>query len=140
MVVEDTTGSVPVASVTGVSLSGRITVNPRAAREIPPNSWAFILAHEIAHLTDERAQESPRRDIVTAEWNADEIGAGYALRGGFDLAAHLGWIFSRPDQWSPRHGGQYDRARRLATRYGVNWSAVRSCQERYRLSLARGAR
>lgn len=130
-VAEDMSGTVAIARVTGVALAGRIEVNPQLARILPPNTWAFILGHEIAHLVEIRAQHASGPDFRSLEWNADLIGAGYAVRAGFDLAAHLGWVFSRPDQGNPQHGGDHERAMHIASRYSVDWAAVRACQSRY---------
>lgn len=135
-VVEDMSGTVAVARVSGVALSARIEVNPQLARTLPPNSWAFILGHEIAHLVDARARQGYGTNFQSVEWNADLIGAGYAQRGGFDLAAHLGWIFSRPNQGSPNYGSDHERAMHVARHFAVDWGAVRACQARYGRSVA----
>jgi hypothetical protein len=45
---------------------------------------------------------------------ADCIGAEYAIRAGFDLSAHLRWIFSRPDGGSTHHGSMHARALTLS--------------------------
>lgn len=129
-VVENGNG-VAVARVTGVALSARIEVNPQLARILLPNTWAFILGHELAHLVHPQAQRESGLDLRTLEWNADLIGASYARRAGFELAAHLGWVFSRPNQGSPEYGSDHERALNIARHLGVEWNAVRACQARY---------
>ncbi len=123
---------VPLARISGPLEAGEIHINPGAARTIPPNSWAFIIGHELAHRTNGIGQQG--RTSPDAEFRADVIGAEYAIKAGFDLAAHIAWTLSRQsDDWSESHGSLHDRANRLGARFGVPLQAVRMNIQRYRM-------
>jgi hypothetical protein len=123
-VVEDRSGAVAVARFQGTALSGRIEVNPSASRNFPPNTWAFIIAHELAHAVDAGAKMQPGRSLKEAEWAADEIGAVYARNAGFSLEAQLAWVFSRPDAGGPSHGSDHERATRLGNLHRITPATV----------------
>jgi len=113
----------PLARIRGPLDAGEIQINPRAAATIPPNSWAFIIGHEFAHRTHELGTHGQTNPDL--EFEADVIGARYAMDAGFDLAAHIAWTLSRTgNQWSPSHGSLHDRANRLGTHYGIPREAV----------------
>lgn len=120
----------PLGSIHGPLEAGEIHINPRAAATIPPNSWAFIIGHEFAHRTHDignHGQTSPEE-----ESKADVVGAGYAIKAGFDLSAHIAWTLSRlSDNWSPSHGSLHDRANRLGAYYGIRREAVMANLRRY---------
>ncbi len=123
---------VPLARISGPLEAGEIQINPIAARTIPPNSWAFIIGHEFAHRTHGIGQQG--RTSPDDEFRADVIGAEYAIKAGFDLAAHIAWTLSRQsDDWSESHGSLHDRANRLGARFGVPLQAVRMNMQRYRM-------
>lgn len=69
--------------------SAIIHVDARAAREIPINSWAFILGHELAH------QSLGKGGDPESELDADLLGSAYAMKAGFDPAAYLAWVMTR---------------------------------------------
>ena len=105
-------------------------INPRAAATIPPNSWAFIIGHEFAHRIHgigQHGQTDPE-----SEFQADVIGARYAMDAGFNLAAHIAWTLARiGNQWTPSHGSLHDRAGRLGQHYGIPQQAVAPLLWRY---------
>lgn len=134
-VVADSSGLVPVARCSGSPAGHLITVNPRAVRDFPPNTWAFVLGHEMAHSMDERARHGAGKSFKRVEWIADEIGASYAVRAGFHLEAHLGWIFSRPNRASENYGSEHERAQSLFRLFRPDAVSIQHFQERYRMPL-----
>lgn len=115
----------PLARIRGPVHAGEIQINPRAAATIPPNSWAFIIGHEFAHRTHDLGDHGQTNPEL--EFQADVIGARYAMNAGFDLAAHIAWTLSRTgNQWSASHGSLHDRAQRLGLQYGIPQQAVAS--------------
>jgi hypothetical protein len=113
----------PLARIRGPLDGGEIQINPRAAVTIPPNSWAFIIGHEFAHRTNDLGSHGQTNPEL--EFQADLIGARYAMDAGFDLAAHIAWTLSRTgNRWTPSHGSLHDRAERLGQHYGIPWQAV----------------
>lgn len=135
MVVADASGLVPVARCWGSPAGHLITLNPRAASDFPPNTWAFIIGHEMAHAMDARARHGQGKSFREVEWIADEIGASYAVRAGFQLEAHLGWTFSQPNRGSDRFGSEHERAQNLLRLFSANQISVQHFQERYRMPL-----
>jgi len=114
----------PFASMRGSPEGGDIFINPRAAIEVPPNSWAFVIGHEFAHRVHgfgHRHDTDPEQEL-----RADIIGARYALAAGFDLPAHLAWILMRPDGGSASHGSRHDRALRVAAHFGISPEEIRT--------------
>lgn len=103
----------PLARIQGSASSGIVTIHPAAAREVPPNSWAFIFGHEFAHQTDSLARSSSGCSNQECERRADIVGAEYAVRGGFDVAAYAAWILSCPESVSQSHGSRHGRAMAL---------------------------
>lgn len=113
----------PLARIRGPLDGGEIQINPKAAATIPPNSWAFIIGHEFAHRTHDLGNHGQTNPEL--EFQADVVGARYAMDAGFDLSAHIAWTLSRTvNQWSPSHGSLHDRANRLGHRYGISRQAV----------------
>ncbi|MFD0892119.1 hypothetical protein KBB96_11880 [Luteolibacter ambystomatis] len=107
----------PVASIQETSGGDRILVNPRAAREIPLNAWAFIFGHEFAHQVynfGHRGNTNPQQEL-----RADIIGAGYARTAGYKLVPYLHWMLSRRPDSSPSHGDLHWRAREMARHFKV---------------------
>lgn len=120
----------PLARIRGPLDSGEILINPRAAATIPPNSWAFIIGHEFAHRTHDLGNHGQTNPEL--EFQADVVGARYAMDAGFDLAAHIAWTLSRTgNRWSSSHGSLHDRAERLGHRYGIPQQAVSNMRRRY---------
>ena len=119
----------PFASVCGPVFEGKIVINPRAAVEVPPNSWAFVIAHEFAHQIY-RFGDANRTD-PEQEFKADVIGAGFAIQAGFDLAAHVAWVFMRPDGGEATHGSRHGRAFRLAAQFGISRAEIERHMGRY---------
>lgn len=120
----------PFASIRGPIDAGLITVNPRAAIEVPPNTWAFVIGHEFAHQVHRFGHREATNSEL--EFKADVIGAEYAIKAGFDLAAHVAWVLSRPANLSVSHGSNHDRALRLAGHFGVPPEEVRRHLDGYR--------
>jgi hypothetical protein len=120
----------PLARIRGPLDSGEILINPRAAATIPPNSWAFIIGHEFAHRTHELGNHGQTNPEL--EFQADVVGARYAMDAGFDLAAHIAWTLSLiGNRWSSSHGSLHDRAERLGHHYGISQQAVANMRWRY---------
>lgn len=120
----------PLARIQGSASSGIITVHPVAARDVPPNSWAFIFGHEFAHQTDPRARSSSGHSNPECERWADIVGAEYAVRGGFDVAAYAAWILSRPESVSQTHGSRHGRAMVLIEHFRIPMEAVEMNRQR----------
>ena len=120
----------PVASIRGPLEECKIRVNPRAVATIPPNSWAFIIGHEVAHFANDignHGKTNPER-----EFRADVVGAQYAMQAGFDLAAHIAWTLSNLSNYSCAcHGSLHDRAIRLGAHYGIPQEAALANSSRY---------
>lgn len=125
----------PVARYRQTPTGYLIVVNPKAAREIPPNTWAFIIGHEMAHGVDGRLRTPSGGTHPGIEWLADEVGARFALQAGFCLDAHAGWVFARPDRSSSTHGSDHGRARNLIHKFGADRQSVQYWQQRYRYPL-----
>lgn len=120
----------PLASIRGPLDGGEILINPRAAATIPPNSWAFIIGHEFAHRSHNLGNHGQTNPEL--EFEADVVGARYAMDAGFDLAAHIAWTLTHTaNGWSPSHGSLHDRAERLGRRYGIPQQAVVEMRWRY---------
>jgi len=121
----------PLARIRGPLDAGEIQINPRAAATIPPNSWAFIIGHEFAHRTHDLGNHGQTNPNL--EFQADLIGARYAMDAGFDLPAHIAWMLSRTgNQRTPSHGSLHDRGNRLGRHYRIPREAVLSKQRSYR--------
>lgn len=119
-----------LARIRGPLDNGEILINPRAAATIPPNSWAFIIGHEFAHRTHDLGNHGQTNPEL--EFQADVVGARYAMDAGFDLTAHIAWTLSRTgNRWSQSHGSLHDRAERLGHRYGISQQAVAHMNWRY---------
>lgn len=111
---------VPLARITGPPGGAVLIVNPRFAKEVPPNSWAFIIGHEFAHQTDAEAQGVHGQSSPAIERRADLVGAEYARAAGFDLAAHLGWAIGLRDEGSETHGSNVGRVMALAKHFHIS--------------------
>jgi hypothetical protein len=120
----------PLCGIRGSVDEGIIRVHPRAAKQVPPNSWAFVFGHEFAHQTQHLAQHGPTTPAL--ELRADIVGVEYARKAGFDLAAHLGWIFSCRNQYSDSHGDWHARAHATARHFGVSPGEIQFQADRYR--------
>lgn len=120
----------PLCGIRGSMDNAIIRVHPRGAGQIPPNSWAFIFGHEFAHQTQHIAQHGDTSPAL--ELRADIVGAEYARKAGFDLAAHLGWIMSCRDQYSSSHGDWHARAQATARHFGISPDAILIQTELYR--------
>jgi hypothetical protein len=119
----------PFAGIRGPIDDGEIIINPRAAREVPPNTWAFVIGHEFAHQIH---RFGPQGDTnPEKEFTADLIGAEYAVKAGFDLAAHIAWVLAGPNHHPSPHGPPHSRAERLGRHFGISAAAVRQHLCRY---------
>lgn len=120
----------PTCRVRGSADDGTIQVHPKAAQNIPPNSWAFIIGHEFAHQIHRFGPHGGTSPEV--ELQADIYGAEYARKAGFDLSAHLGWMFSRRNHGSDSHGDWHGRAEATARHFGISPGEIGGHVERYR--------
>lgn len=119
----------PPCIVRGNRHQGVIEINPRAARQIPANSWAFIFGHEIAHLVEDIGPHSGTSPAV--ELKADIYGARYAMNAGFQLAPYLGWLMTLPDTQSISHGSIRSRARAMAREFKISEAEIQRHRARH---------
>ena len=106
-----------VASMYHEAWGGRIVVNPRSARQVPLNSWAFIFGHEFAHHVHHfgnRGHTDPEQEL-----RADILGAEYAIRAGYDLMPYLRWMLASSRSFTRSHGSMQERAYAMARYFGV---------------------
>lgn len=107
----------PLASITYHGGGDRITVNPRAAKEVPLNSWAFIFGHELAHQVENfgrRGHTDPQQEL-----RADIMGAEYATRAGYQLLPYLKWMLASSPMATSSHGDMHWRAREMGKHFGI---------------------
>jgi hypothetical protein len=106
-----------MASMYHRAWGGRIVVNPRSARQVPLNSWAFIFGHEFAHHVHDfghRGHTDPEQEL-----RADILGAEYAIRAGYDLVPYLRWMLASSRSITRSHGSMHERAHAMARYFGV---------------------
>jgi hypothetical protein len=120
----------PTCRIRGPRDGGEMQVHPVAQTRVPPNSWAFIFGHEFAHQSGRFGAHGSTTPEL--ELRADIEGADYAREAGFDLSAHLGWIFSRPNKGSASHGLDHDRAEAVARHFGIHPDEIGMHVQRYR--------
>lgn len=106
-----------------------IYVHPVAARQVPPNTWAFLFGHEYAHLLEDLGD--PSDTTPAKELRADIAGARYAMAAGYRLDSFLGWVLTEPDAASDSHGSLRKRVQAIATHFGIPQSAVQAQARRY---------
>jgi hypothetical protein len=108
----------PVASMYHRVNGGRIVLNPRAARRIPLNAWAFIFGHEFAHHVHRfgnRGHTDPEQEL-----RADILGAEYAMAAGYELVPYLRWMLANSGAYTRSHGSMHERAFAVARHFGVS--------------------
>jgi len=119
----------PLVSIRGSVKNCTIFVHPVAARQVPPNTWAFLFGHEFAHLVEE--QGDPADTTPAKELEADISGARYAMAAGFRLESFLGWVLTEPDQSSNSHGSLSKRVQSIAARFRIPQTAIQAQARRY---------
>ncbi|MEO5716627.1 MAG: hypothetical protein ABIT37_24320 [Luteolibacter sp.] len=119
----------PLVSIGGGLGNCTIYVHPEAARQVPPNTWAFLFGHEYAHLLEDLGDASVT--TPAKELRADIAGARYAMAAGYRLDAFLGWVLTEPDQSSDSHGSLRKRVQAIATHFGIPSSAIQAQARRY---------
>lgn len=119
----------PTCRIRGPQDGGEMQVHPVALNRVPPNSWAFIFGHEFAHQTGRYGPHGSTTPEL--ELRADIEGAEFARQAGFDLGAHLGWVFSRPNKGSSSHGSDHDRAEAVARHFGISSGEIDIHVRRY---------
>ena len=118
----------PLARVTGSIDNCVIHLHPVAARQVPPNTWAFIFGHEFAHRVEnlgEHGESTPANEL-----KADLAGARYAMAAGYRLEAFLGWVLAQPNQVSTTHGSLHERVRAIATHFGIPENVIQAQMKR----------
>jgi hypothetical protein len=120
----------PICRIRGSAEEGTVQIHPLAAVQVPPNSWAFIFGHEFAHQLGSFGPHGSTTPEL--ELQADIAGAGYARNAGFDLAAHLGWMFSHRNTYSDSHGEWHGRAEATARHFGISSEDIWAKMDRYR--------
>jgi hypothetical protein len=115
----------PLAIIRGTVDDCTIFVHPIAATKVPPNTWAFIIGHEFAHLTENlgtHSKTSPANELA-----ADIAGARYAMAAGYRLEAFLGWVLTEPNQKTTQsHGSLEKRVQQIAARYGIPQNTIQA--------------
>ena len=119
----------PLVRIRGDLDDCTITIHPVAARNVPPNTWAFLFGHEFAHLGANLATHSQTNP--SNELKADIAGARYAMAAGFRIEAFLGWVLTQPDQSSDSHGRLRDRVQAIAASFGLRQAAIQAEARRY---------
>ncbi len=119
----------PLVSIRGSVNQCTIFIHPVAARQVPPNTWAFLFGHEFAHLVEDLGK--PSDTTPQKELKADIAGARYAMAAGYRLDAFLGWVLTEPEQTSTSHGSLRKRVDAIAGRYGISQSAIQAQARRY---------
>lgn len=119
----------PLSRITGGLDDCTIHLHPVAARQVPPNTWAFIFGHEFAHRLEnlgEHGESTPGNEL-----KADIAGARYAMTAGYRLEAFLGWVLTEPDQVSISHGSLHERVRAVAAHFGIPEKVIQAEAGRY---------
>lgn len=106
-----------------------IFIHPVAARQVPPNTWAFLFGHEFAHLVEDLGD--PTDTTPAKELKADIAGARYAMAAGYRLDAFLGWVLTEPDSSSNSHGSLRRRVQAIASHFGIPSATVQAQARRY---------
>lgn len=119
----------PLVSIGGGLENCTIYVHPEAARQVPPNTWAFLFGHEYAHLVEDLGDASAT--TPAKELQADIAGARYAMAAGYRVDAFLGWVLTVPDQSSDSHGSLRKRVQAIADHFGIPSSAIQAQANRY---------
>lgn len=126
----------PLVQIGGSVDNCTIYVHPIAARQVSPNTWAFLFGHEFAHMTESLGNHS---EISPAnELKADIVGARYAMAAGYRIEAFLGWVLTEPNQQTASHGSLHQRVRAIAAHFGVPQAVIQEearRASRYRANL-----
>ena len=119
----------PLVSISGGLENCTIFIHPVAARQVPPNTWAFLFGHEFAHLVENLGDAS--ETTPAKELKADIAGARYAMAAGYRLETFLGWVLTEPNQSSDSHGSLRKRVHAIAAHFGLPQAAVQAQAQRY---------
>ena len=119
----------PLISIRGSVGNCTIFIHPVAARQVPPNTWAFLFGHEFAHLVEELGD--PADTTPAKELEADISGARYAMAAGYRLESFLGWVLTESDQSSSSHGSLSKRVKSIAARFRIPQTAIQAQARRY---------
>lgn len=125
----------PLVSIGGGLNNCNISIHPVAARQVPPNTWAFLFGHEFAHLAENLGAAS--ETTPSKELKADIAGARYAMAAGYRLEAFLGWVLTEPNRTSDSHGSLRKRVQAIAAHFGIPMTAVQAQAKRYANQQAR---
>ncbi len=119
----------PLALIRGGLEDCTIFIHPIGARQVPPNTWAFIIGHEFAHRVENlgnHSQSNPANEL-----KADIAGARYAMAAGYRLEAFLGWVLTEPNQSSTSHGSLHQRVYAIAAHFGIPKNVIQVEAKRY---------
>ena len=119
----------PLVSIGGGMNNCTISIHPVAARQVPPNTWAFLFGHEFAHFTENlgpASQTTPAKEL-----KADIAGARHAMAAGYRLESFLGWVLTEPNQSSNSHGSLRQRVQAIAAHFGIPQTAIQAQARRY---------
>ena len=119
----------PLARIRGGLDDCTILLHPVAAKNVPPNTWAFIIGHEFAHRVENlgnHSQSNPANEL-----KADIAGARYAMAAGYRLEAFLGWVLAEPNHKSNSHGSLHKRVQAIAAHFGIRQKVLQAEAQRY---------
>ena len=119
----------PLARIRGGLNDCTIFLHPVGARKVPPNTWAFIIAHEFAHRVEklgDHSQTNPSNEL-----KADIAGARYAMAAGYRLEAFLGWVLTEPNRYTKSHGSPHQRVQSIAAQFGIPQKVIQAEAQRY---------
>jgi Zn-dependent protease with chaperone function len=106
-----------VAATIGGSWNSIIYVDPNKLNTLSPNTWAFIIGHELAHI--HLGHTMGMNQSVQNEFDADRWGAMWAYRAGYNVESFLQYMATEPDICTPSHGCWHDRIRNIKNMFGV---------------------
>lgn len=104
------------AATTGGPWNSIIYVDPQKMNTLSPNTWAFIIGHELAHIFLGHTTGINRG--VQNEFDADRWGAMWAYRAGYNVDSFLQYMATEPDICTPSHGCWHDRIRNIKNMFG----------------------
>ena len=119
----------PLARIRGGLDDCTIFLHPVGARKVPPNTWAFIIAHEFAHRVEKLGDHSHTNPAN--ELKADIAGARYAMAAGYRLEAFLGWVLNEPNRYTKSHGSPHQRVQSIAAHFGIPQKVIQAEALRY---------
>jgi hypothetical protein len=122
----DATRASGYAATTGNPINGIIYVDPFKMQTLSANTWAFIIAHELAHIHLGHTGLFPS---VQNEFTADSWGATWAVRAGYNADEFLAFMATEPNICTPSHGCWHDRIRNIMWTLHRKWNYYQQCPD-----------